>query len=222
MERQRDLPSAPRNRYGEIFSAQGPEEVLEEIRRARQALREFVEGAAAGDASRILSSFDHLDYGDIHGAGWVSAMRAIARLGSVPARTQEVFLRAYVRSGDHIRQETANDLVLIKGLRILLLPYVGPSVSLYRAQNAPKPRARLYGLSWSTSREVAESYIEWRWRRATGGSILLHTFAPPEAIICRVEGDEDVYRQEEYLVDRRRLHRVKRLAKYPPRQTHSS
>jgi hypothetical protein len=76
----------------------------EERRRARKAFRDFVEGAAAGDAARMLSDLRNLDFGDIHGFGWPRAMRAIARIGSVPQRTRDVFLRLYVRFGDHIRQ----------------------------------------------------------------------------------------------------------------------
>ncbi len=66
--------------------------------------------------------------------------------------------------------------------------------------------------------------IEWRWRRATGGSILLHTSSRRRrrSFVVWRGMKTCIAKRECFLVDRRRLHRVKRLAKYPPRQTHSS
>jgi hypothetical protein len=49
----------------------------------------------------------------------------------VPQASQELFLRLYIQ-GDHIRQETSDDLVLIEGLRVLLPAYAGPGIILYR------------------------------------------------------------------------------------------
>src|SRR5580692_535091 len=50
---------------------------------------------------------------------------------------------ATTRASLHAR----DDLALISGLRILLPPYRGPDLWLYRGQGAPKPRTRSYGLS---------------------------------------------------------------------------
>jgi hypothetical protein len=188
--------------------------IAEERRRARQTCADFVEGARAGDAERMVSAVETLEFGRIHGVGWAHAMRRIARLGSVPKRTREVFLRLYVTHGYHIRQETLDDLALIDGLRVLLPRYRGPAMRLYRGQGALEPRGRSYGLSWSASREVAAGHAQGLWRHCRGGSVLLEALAPPDAIICRIHADEDRYGETEYLVDRRRLRRVQVAAKY--------
>jgi hypothetical protein len=44
--------------------------------------------------------------------------------------------------------------------------------------------------------------------------VVLQTFAPADAIICRIDDDEDRYGETEYLVDRRLLHRVSVVARY--------
>jgi hypothetical protein len=182
---------------------------------AKQTFLAFVEAAVAGDAERMLSAATRLEFGDVYGAGWQHAMRATSRLDSVPRRTREVFLRLYIRSGDHIRQETGDDLVLIKGLRVLLPPYCGTAkLNLYRGQGALEPRKRSYGISWSASREVAESHAQGLWRHCRGGSVVLQTLAAPDAVISRIGHDEDRYGEAEYLVDRRRLRRVFILEEY--------
>jgi hypothetical protein len=53
------------------------------------------------------------------------------------------------------------------------------------------------------------------WQDRSGGSVLLETVAPPEATIHRVSRNEDRYGEVEYLIDRRRLQRVRKLAKFP-------
>jgi hypothetical protein len=98
-----------------------------------------------------------LDFVDIHRAGWSQAFRAIARIGEVPKKTREAFLRLYVHSGDHIRQES-DDLALIAGLRVLLPPYGGLARMLFRGQGMYGVRRRSYGLSWSAKRTVAEAH----------------------------------------------------------------
>jgi hypothetical protein len=137
-------------------------------------------------------------------------------------RARRAFLRLYVRSGDHIRLETGDDLTLIRGLRVLLPPYTGPAVRLYRGQDALETRRRSYGLSWSSSREVAEGYAQGLLQYCTGGSVLLEALATPDAVLCRIGRTEDRYGEAEYLVDRRRLQRVKVVAEYAqlePRRT---
>lgn len=189
----------------------------QEGREARRRLRDFVNAAAVGDAEKMLADIDQIEFGSIHRAGWSHVMRRIAKLGSVPRRTREVFRRLYIRSGDHIRQEAGGDLALIAGLRVLLPPYRGRAKVLYRGQGALAPRSRSYGLSWSASRTVAESWAKGIWRNARGGSVLLKTLAQPDAIISRIPDDEDRYGEIEYLVDRRRLRRVTIVANYPER-----
>ena len=46
-------------------------------------------------------------------------------------------------------------------------------------------------------------------RTAKGGSVVLETLAPKEAIICKVPRTQDRYHEEEYIVDRRYLMAVK-------------
>jgi hypothetical protein len=70
-------------------------------REARRRMRDFVDAASVGDAEKMLADIDQIEFGDFDRAGWSHVMRRIAKLGSVPKRTREVFRRLYIRSGDH-------------------------------------------------------------------------------------------------------------------------
>ena len=61
--------------------------------KAKQAVRDFVQGAIEGNPERMMSTFQLLDYGDLDGAGWPNVMRAISRLPCVPPKTTKFFLR---------------------------------------------------------------------------------------------------------------------------------
>lgn len=185
------------------------------MRKARQAVTDFTQGAASGNAELMVASFAALDYGKYDGGGWARAMRAASRLKRVPRATREGFLRVYIAHGDHIRQE-CNDLDLADGLRALLPAYRGAAVRLYRGESARNRARRTYGLSWTVRKDVALDFAEMGMYRASdGGSVLLETLAPREAIICAVPASHDRYDEGEYIVDRRRLKHVNIVARFP-------
>jgi hypothetical protein len=73
----------------------------------------------------------------------------------------------------------------------------------------------------SVARQIAERR---EYRIGTGGSVVLETLAPPNAIICAPALLDDRYAEEEYIVDRRRLTLVKvidRFPRLPPEQVHA-
>jgi hypothetical protein len=86
---------------------------------------------------------------------------------------------------------------------LLLPPYKGGPLRLYRGDSADNRRRRTYGLSWTQDREVAYGFANSIWRDFDGGSVVLTTLAAPEAIISRPGTRNDKYGEKEYLVDRR-------------------
>ncbi len=185
-------------------------EIKAEIDKGKLAVREFIEGAATGDQERMLASIDGIEDGCTElGGGWVCAMRSVSKLRSVPSVTKTCFLNYYVRYGDHLRQE-CSDLILADALRVLLPMYRGSAKHLYRGESLHNRSRRTYGLSWTASIEVARNHaMKGIARTAKGGSVVLETLAPKEAIICKVPRTQDRYHEEEYIVDRRYLMAVK-------------
>lgn len=183
--------------------------------KAKQGVRDFLQGAAAGDLNKIAESFEALELGDLDGGGWARAMRAVSRLKSVPRATQKFFLQVYLSDGDHIRQE-CDDLTLVDGLRVLLPKYKGAARHVYRGEGFRNRSRRTYGLAWTADADVARDFAKSSfYRMSTGGSVLLETLAPAEAIICAPALLDDRYGEKEYIVDRRRLTFVNVIDRFP-------
>lgn len=180
----------------------------------RAAVHAFVAAIAASDRAALAHAFGAVD--DL--CVWDAAWRLCARLPSVSTDMQDAFLDHWIADGDVMRgAQGSDDLVLIGALRVLLPPYSGPTMTLYRGDSAWNRRRRTYGMSWSASPQVADEFATNRPfpRSFQGGSVLLRAEAPPEAIICAPGVDNG---EEEYLVDRRRLGRVEVLARYPQQE----
>ena len=190
-------------------------EVERDLNKMKQVVRDFIRGAATGDLELMTASIEAVDYGECAGGGWARAMRAAARLISVPRAVQKVFLQVYMTNGDRIREE-CDDLALADGLRVMLPKYEGPAMLLYRAESFRNRSRRTYGLSWTSSADIAHSFAEnGFYRTFDGGSMLLETLAPPAAIICAPSLIDLRYGEKEYIVDRRHLTVVTVIDRFP-------
>jgi hypothetical protein len=108
-----------------------------------------------------------------------------------------------------------DDLVLFDVLRRFLPPYTGPAVELFRDDTMVNHLQQTYGMSWSADRSAAVSYANDLRRACDGGSVLLQTAAPADAIICAPHVLGAIRPAEaEYVVDRRQLRRVTVLQRY--------
>lgn len=182
--------------------------------RERDAIKTFVQGAVSGDLRLFASSIGLVE----EACAWCRAFRAVAKQAAplgAPARLRTRFARVWVADGDHLRSEVGNDLVLIAGLRVLLPPYVGGPMRLYRGDSAWNRRRRTYGVSWTAEIDVARGFAK-GWRTFEGGSVLLTTMAAPDAIISvpTAAHDSRFKEEKEYLVDRRRLLQVAVVERY--------
>lgn len=177
----------------------------------RHVVRDFVEAVCTGNAELLLKCVEALEAN----MQWRAAMRAVANSRGAPDDFRKSLLALWVRDGDHLRQEVNDDLALADGLRAMLPPYTGPAITLYRGESARNRQRRTYGLSWSATVEVARTFTATgKYRTYAGGSVLLETLAPTEAIICAPVIHNDRYGEQEYLVDRRRLRSVRVLERY--------
>src|SRR4051794_40379006 len=176
------------------------EELRAERDRDRRMARAFAAACANGDVRALYGITDVLGGECID--GWRLALKKILRQGPPSRHVQMTLLQIWIESKS-VRLRVGDDLLTLKALRLLLPSYDGPPVRLYRGENVLNWRRRTYGMSWTADLKVARRFA----RRLThvsleGGSLLLETLAPSEAIISTSHLIEDHYKEQEYIVDR--------------------
>ena len=184
----------------------------DERRRAGAAVRNAISAVQADDRSAFGNALPDLDAT----MTWGRFFRAMRRQAPAGRAIQEAFLDLWVRDGDGLRSEVSNDLILVDGLRKLLPPYEGPTVTLFRGESAWNRRRRTYGLSWTTDLVIAEAFATDRASRYEGGAVLLQAEAAPAAVICVPTHFGIENAEAEYLIDRRLLSCVNVLGRFLP------
>jgi hypothetical protein len=188
------------------------ERIKEERRADRRAAMAFVRACMTGNADMVDGAAHLLNEETV--TGWTIAIRKIAReVSEVSPDVRSAFLSIWIQTkmlplsvGDH--------QALCTALRVLLPPYPGPPLRLFRGTSADERRRRTYGISWTSDLEIADNFAQER-RCWNGGSVLLETVAPPEAIICAIsQASGNLYEESEFAVDRRQLRTVKVLRRY--------
>ena len=177
----------------------------------------FAAACQSGDIRQFYEAADILE--NIHGS-WTLAFRRVRQLESVPDSIRHQFQVLWFERAPGSDDKHA----LLDALRVLFIPYHGPAVLLFRGAEARGARARkLYGPSWSTDIEEAGWFAR-SYQIAPGGSVVLETPAPPDAIIsapgingiyCEDASGERLYDEREYIVDGRRLERVTVARRFP-------
>ena len=174
-----------------------------------EAVRDVARAVATDDLELLRSAFERLH----QYALWPDAMRALRRAGArASPRMQREFLEIYSVHGIGVNRGLLSVADAVGALRLLLPPYEGPSMDLYRGDAAWTYRNHKYGLNWTPDREVAEgrAYI---WQLHPGGAVLLQADAPKGAIIsapCLLEDAPALAKVEaEYIVDHRKLRNVR-------------
>jgi hypothetical protein len=183
-----------------------------EDEREQRTVREFIEAYRAADIRRFVDAMGELEYVC---RGWSQALRGTLKSPVQPDHFRRLLLDMWRHHGEHLRSEVDNDLQLLDALRLMLPPYIGPAITVFRGDGFANRKRRTYGLSWSRDVEIAREFgSRGTWRTTRGGSVLLEASAPPDAVICEVCEADDDYCEKEIIIDRRRLRSVKVLERF--------
>jgi hypothetical protein len=181
-----------------------------ELRRKEQVLvSAFVEAVQASSADQFIPALAALQ----HQGLWSRTARAVEGMDP-SAEFRRRCLQSWIDSGDSIRDDVGNDLVLIRLLRVLLPRYDGPAVKVFRGESFHNRRRRTYGLSWTTDEGIARGFADGVWRTFKGGSVLVEADVPPGAVICAPCLIDDRLEEREYIVDRRWLGTVRVVERF--------
>lgn len=176
----------------------------------KKAAMTFVEACKAGDAERVYDLAEYL--GEETLSGWSIAIRKIANeRPDLSPHVREALLAYWAQ---HKGSAMGSDYRALRiALQLMMPPYSGSAMRVYRGASANECRRRIYGFSWTSDISIARSFAL-EARCCPGGSVLTETVAPPEAIICAVGLDGG--REEcEYVVDRKLLSRITVVERFP-------
>lgn len=204
----------------------------EERRAARNAAHLFTHACKANDPQALYDAVDHVNQAVF---GWPVALRKMVReVPSVSPEIQSAFQQVWVES-NNLPLKVGEHRAMRDAARVLLPAYSGPAVRLFRGTGADELRRRIYGFSWTADAKSGDRFALDK-REMEGGSVLLETLAPPEAIISQVAYPRPFTHQEieeckrehptgriveyhdecEYVVDRRYLKAVLVVQRYAP------
>jgi hypothetical protein len=179
-----------------------------------EAVRDVVRAVGTDDLELLYSAFERLHQNLL----WPDAMRALRQAGArASPRMQREFIEIYFEHGIGVHRQLLSDADAVGALRLLVPPYEGPSMQLYRGDAAWTYRNRKYGLDWTPERDVAASHA-YTWQLHPGGGVLLQADASSRAIISAPFLLEDApalaKAEAQYIVDRRRLRNVRVMQKF--------
>ena len=181
------------------------EAIRKQARQRIDASRSLVDAVRSDSVTAFMKAIASIDECYV----WREAMLKVARGPGVSPRLRDAMLQVWIEYGDHIRQETGDDLLLASALRNLMPSYEGPAITLYRGEGWQNRCRRTYGLSWTPRRDVAEGFAEARRGMYEAGTCVIATEAQPEAIVSAPGHHDDRFDESEFLVDRRRLKGVR-------------
>jgi hypothetical protein len=132
-----------------------------------------------------------------------------------PDPERAAFSTHWVVAGHHIREQVADDALLVRLLRHLLPPYKGGALTLFRGENLPRWEKGAVGLAWTDKIDVARMFGGGLNARDTGGVLLRGAFGPA-AIISGSDIHSRYLGEMQFTIDPFYGTDIDVLERYPP------
>ena len=173
-------------------------------------LNEIVEAFAADNWNSVETVIAEIETNKM----WDQVLAALAKAKRPSVSVSNGFHTLWTVKGHRIREQVLNDTIVVDALRVLLPPYDGNSLELYRGENRNRWNRMQLGIAWTKDKGIAEMFARGL-NAIHGGGVLLSTFAPAVAIVAGPGGHSNYLGEHEYVVDRRLLSKIICLAEYP-------
>lgn len=129
---------------------------------------------------------------------------------------REAFATQWIAHGAKIREQTADDTLLVQTLRKWLPLFLGDGLILYRGESAERVARKQYGLCWTTKIEVATMFAAGLNAVLPDGGVLLRAYASREAVISGPGCHSAYLGEAEHTVDPADLTNIEVLGRFPP------
>ena len=145
---------------------------------------------------------------------WLAVAHAVTSGQRSNEFDDDSFATYWIEAGHRVREQVADDFLLVNMLRALLPPYTGGPVNLYRGENLGRWRAKNVGLSWTEDRQVARMFGRGL-NAIQAGGVLLRGFFEPTSIICGPNEHSRYLQEEQFTVDISKLPYIEVLEDFP-------
>jgi len=177
---------------------QNPDTFDAHMKREREADRraafDFCAACHAKDIDAFRASIHQLT--ELSVSGWNVAIRKVARERPAISDEMKKVFEAFWIEARYFPLGVGDDRALATALRLLLPPYTGPVMRLYRGTKYHEWRFRRYGFSWSANLEEADFFAQGPRQALEGGTVVMETEAPAEAIIARISYPQEFSPEE--------------------------
>jgi len=125
------------------------------------------------------------------------------------------FHQYWTTAGHHIRHQINDDKLLVQMLRLIMPNYDGPSLLLFRGENAEHWKIGRIGLCWSNQMRIAYIFGSGLNAENLSGGVLLKCYISASAIISGPSKHSINLGEHEYTVDPNMLHDIEVIDRFP-------
>ncbi|HQR99736.1 MULTISPECIES: hypothetical protein [unclassified Polaromonas] len=131
---------------------------------------------------------------------WGSYATSLLHDAGAVSEVRDSFGTYWIEAGHVMREQIADDQLLVRLLRRILCPYTGTSMELYRGENRSRWQNHSIGLAWTSSIETARMFGGGLNAVQSGGVLLKASFKP-ETIISGPNDHSKYLGEDQYTID---------------------
>lgn len=158
-------------------------------------------GAIFKQYDRSPLSDNQLILEDIYERGvWSELAELVIRTRICPPDLQNAFHLLWIEKGHFIREKMGDDIQLLELLRLLMPPYEGNGMMLYRGENTDRYRIGRIGFCWTSNEDKARQFARGLNAYKSGG-VLLRAWVPAGAILAGMHPHSQYLGEYEITID---------------------
>lgn len=147
--------------------------------------------------------------------GWRNFAIVLLNESAPTSEAIDQFGTYWVEAGHHIREQIADDQVLVRLLRRLLPPYHGEAITLFRGENTDRWTSGDVGFAWTARIETARMFGSGLNAIGSGGVLLKADFQP-EAIISGPNAHSSYLNESQFTIDPFAGTAISEIGSFPP------
>jgi len=146
--------------------------------------------------------------------GWKAYALSLLSSSAGCSNFPEDFATYWIEGGHHIREQLADDRLLVRLLRHALPSYEGPALTLWRGENVDRWESQQTGFAWTSELEIARMFGRGL-NAVNSGGLLLEGRFEPAAIISGPSDHSHYLGEGQFTVDPRYASSLAVVERFP-------